>query len=80
MFLSTVDGNWSTWGGWQECSVTCGGGDKTRNRTCTDPIPQYSGEDCHGNDTEVAICNAILCPSKTVIYLLLICKLKNSKC
>ncbi|VDI00055.1 Hypothetical predicted protein, partial [Mytilus galloprovincialis] len=57
-----VDGNWSTWGGWQECSVTCGGGDKTRNRTCTDPIPQYSGEDCHGNDTEVAICNAILCP------------------
>ncbi|CAC5418366.1 Adhesion G protein-coupled receptor B2,Coadhesin,Thrombospondin-1,Adhesion G protein-coupled receptor B1,Mucin-like protein,Hemicentin-1,Adhesion G protein-coupled receptor B3,Thrombospondin-2 [Mytilus coruscus] len=57
-----VDGNWSPWGNWQECSTTCGGGTKTRNRTCTDPVPHFGGKYCHGNNTEAAICNNILCP------------------
>ncbi|XP_052105775.1 SCO-spondin-like [Mytilus californianus] len=57
-----VDGNWSSWGNWQECSTTCGGGTKTRNRTCTDPVPHFGGECCNGNNTEAAMCNNILCP------------------
>ena len=59
-----VNGNWSEWGVWKECTVTCGGGNSTRSRTCTEPLPQHGGEYCPGNDTEVDNCNDNPCPSK----------------
>jgi hypothetical protein len=48
---------------WEECSVTCGGGNKTRNRTCTEPEPQYGGDNCTGHDTNYTSCNDYPCPS-----------------
>jgi hypothetical protein len=58
-----VNGDWSEWSEWEECSVTCGGGSKTRNRTCTEPEPQYGGNNCTGHDTNYTSCNAYPCPS-----------------
>ncbi|KAI8490931.1 hypothetical protein Bbelb_313500 [Branchiostoma belcheri] len=52
-----VDGGWSNWGPWSDCSVTCGVGTETRDRTCTNPAPANSGEDCDGPARETRKCN-----------------------
>lgn len=57
-----IDGEWATWGSWGDCSVTCGGGSQWRNRTCTNPAPQYGGSDCVGNITDSPQdCNTQVC-------------------
>ena len=35
------DGGWTTWGEWDECSRTCGGGWHRRERNFTNPEPNY---------------------------------------
>jgi hypothetical protein len=37
----TEDGGWTTWGEWGECSRTCGGGWRRRERNFTNPEPNY---------------------------------------
>ncbi|WAR06181.1 CADN-like protein, partial [Mya arenaria] len=46
--MCPIDGGYSTWAEWAECSVTCETGSRTRLRTCTNPEPQYNGADCSG--------------------------------
>lgn len=53
-----VNGGWTVWG---DCSVTCGGG--TRTRTCTNPAPANSGDDCVGDLSED--CNTQACEDGT---------------
>ncbi|KAJ8030341.1 Hemicentin-1 [Holothuria leucospilota] len=61
--LLTVDGGWSDYGEWSECSQTCEEGIQTRIRTCTNPRPQYGGLECVGVDTETQVCrNRRVCP------------------
>ena len=64
--LFTVDGGYSPWGKYSACSVSCGGGIKTRKRKCNRPKPEHGGDDCSdlGPDTESAQCNTHECPSK----------------
>ncbi|XP_035685697.1 SCO-spondin-like [Branchiostoma floridae] len=58
-----VDGEWSDWGPWSDCSVTCGSGTETRNRSCTNPAPAHGGADCVGPDEEVQDCDTgVPCP------------------
>ena len=59
-----VNGNYSDWGPYGECSKTCGGGVKTRKRTCTNPPPASGGADCSvlGPDTSTIECNIQECP------------------
>ena len=59
-----VNGNYSDWGPYGECSKTCGGGVKTRKRTCTNPPPASGGADCSalGPDTSTMECNIQGCP------------------
>ena len=61
MFL---DGGWAMWGDWTNCTATCGGGFKTRDRTCTNPAPSISGKSCEGNPIDVAACSGRKCPGK----------------
>nr|XP_005290755.1 hemicentin-1 isoform X1 [Chrysemys picta bellii] len=57
-----VDGTWSEWGSWEECSRTCGQGNKTRTRTCSNPTTQHGGRPCDGNAVESIMCNIRPCP------------------
>ena len=68
IFLSIllVNGGYSDWGPYGECSKTCGGGEQTRIRTCTNPPPSHDGEDCSGlgPDSSTKKCNIQECPGK----------------
>ncbi|NXL77816.1 HMCN1 protein, partial [Leptocoma aspasia] len=57
-----VDGSWSEWGLWEECSRTCGQGNRTRSRTCTNPPAQHGGKPCEGSALESVMCNLRPCP------------------
>uniref|UniRef100_A0A3P9M5Z2 Hemicentin 1 n=1 Tax=Oryzias latipes TaxID=8090 RepID=A0A3P9M5Z2_ORYLA len=57
------DGNWSEWSVWEECSQTCGQGNRTRFRTCSNPLPQYGGKPCEGKAVEVIMCSVRPCPA-----------------
>ena len=42
-----IDGSWSDWTAFSECTVTCGpGGNQTRTRECNNPEPSNGGADC----------------------------------
>ncbi|XP_069105032.1 SCO-spondin-like [Argopecten irradians] len=56
-----IDGAWTSWSAWSACTVTCGGGTSTKQRTCTNPAPQYGGASCSGNDTDTKGCNPDVC-------------------
>ncbi|KAI8491016.1 hypothetical protein Bbelb_314350 [Branchiostoma belcheri] len=59
-----VDGGWSNWGSWSGCSVTCGVGKETRDRTCTNPAPENNGADCDGPAQETQACDTgVSCPA-----------------
>ena len=57
-----VDGGWSDWGPFGECSKSCGTGNKVRNRSCNNPSPDHGGEQCKGLPTESETCKIKDCP------------------
>ncbi|CAH1786157.1 unnamed protein product, partial [Owenia fusiformis] len=57
-----VDGSWSDWTAWEECSKTCGAGERSRFRKCDDPPPQFGGSGCVGAALETVKCNVQSCP------------------
>lgn len=53
--------NWSPWGRWGTCSVTCGGGRRIRRRTCVrDSVTVH----CTGRPVEIQKCGKAPCPAK----------------
>ena len=63
----SVNGGWTSYSVWSDCTKTCGTGTQTKTRTCTNPAPQHSGADCAGNAEETQACNTQPCPSKKPI-------------
>ncbi|KAK1804810.1 hypothetical protein P4O66_003652 [Electrophorus voltai] len=57
-----VDGQWTEWSAWDECSHTCGHGNRTRVRTCSRPSAQHGGRACVGRAVEVMLCSIRPCP------------------
>ena len=68
-FFVLVNGAWSAWGTWGNCSEVCGPGIKERTRVCNDPPPQFEGADCPVDEpnTETETCNEK--PCRKLIYI-----------
>lgn len=59
-----VDGNWSDYGDWSDCSAECDGGSQTRSRSCSNPAPSNGGAKCEGSRDESMDCNDDPCPTE----------------
>jgi len=59
---AVVDGSWGAWSEWSTCSVSCGGGQRSRRRVCDSPPPSHGGRYCVGSDLQNAACNRDSCP------------------
>ena len=67
-----MNGAWSSWTDWSDCSVTCGGGKTYRTRTCDNPKPANGGEDCIDKDgtAEEMLCAPNPCPGTDILVFL----------
>merc|ERR1719369_1625037 len=64
-----VDGGWSTWSEWGDCSTTCAMGQKSRTKKCTNPSPKYGGKDCRGENKETQACSqTTFCSGELTLY------------
>ncbi|XP_052070196.1 properdin-like isoform X3 [Mytilus californianus] len=57
-----VYGCWTYFGPWGVCSKTCGGGQQSRTRTCTNPPPAHGGDECQGSYQQIKSCQEQHCP------------------
>ena len=64
LFFNLVDGNFSEWSSYSDCSASCGSGTSYRTRKCNNPEPQYGGKPCYGDSLESKNCKQAECPSK----------------
>ena len=64
LFKTAIDGGYSEWSDWTECSVSCGIGTEERERHCNNPLPSGGGKDCEefGPATEIKQCKVRECP------------------
>ena len=64
-----ADGWYSSWGSWQDCSKTCGGGTRKRSMTYTPPV--NGGQEVAppgGSSSESETCNSENCPIDGVAF------------
>nr|XP_022308447.1 sushi, von Willebrand factor type A, EGF and pentraxin domain-containing protein 1-like isoform X3 [Crassostrea virginica] len=62
--VQIVNGEWSPWTSFSECSASCAGGIKTRSRQCNSPAPDPDGRPCDANGAnETIVCNTEDCPT-----------------
>ena len=52
---------WNTWGAFTSCSMTCGKGEKSRERDFYQEALN-GGDACLGNSTDIRTCNLGDCP------------------
>lgn len=52
----TVNGGWSEWSSYGQCSQTCGVAIKVRRRTCSSPKAAFGGRTCVGVDRQEIYC------------------------
>ena len=62
-----VDGEWSNWSDYGDCSVTCGNGSRTRSRECNSPEPSGGGSPCAGESQQTNECKEIACPGRSLL-------------
>ena len=59
-----IDGGYTQWTDFSNCTVSCGNGTRQKTRNCSNPKPMYGGQNCThlGPNIEVETCNTNLCP------------------
>ena len=66
--MCAVDGGYSPWSTFGECSVTCGNGVQKRERSCDSPAPMFDGLSCDklelGPSVETKECRKDTCPGE----------------
>ncbi|XP_044183076.1 coadhesin-like isoform X2 [Acropora millepora] len=60
--VGIVNGGWSGWGVWSQCSATCNPGQRSRQRSCNNPSPRNGGANCKGSPIESKPCQVQFCP------------------
>lgn len=68
-FSFTVNGGWSSWSLWSDCSAKCGKGYQRRQRSCTNPAPLNGGSSCGGEKKQEIQCSSI-CPGNNTFTIL----------
>ena len=53
-----MNGGWSKWGNWSECSAACGTGTRSRVRLCDNPVPVGDGKPCTGEVKDTEPCSS----------------------
>ncbi|XP_032697056.1 A disintegrin and metalloproteinase with thrombospondin motifs 14 isoform X3 [Lontra canadensis] len=72
------DGGWSSWTKFGSCSRSCGGGVRSRSRSCNNPPPAYGGRLCSGPEFQYQICNSEECPGPYEDFRAQQCAKRNS--
>ena len=67
IFGYLVDGEWSNWSAYGDCSVTCGNGSRTRSRECNSPEPSGGGSPCSGKSQQTVECKETTCPGRSLL-------------
>ncbi|XP_074628437.1 uncharacterized protein LOC141886246 isoform X3 [Acropora palmata] len=62
--LCSIDGGYTEWSQFSECSKTCNAGTRKRTRKCSNPAPKHGGKNCSflGPAEENRTCNVFPCP------------------
>ena len=55
--VCAIDGGWSVWSNWTDCTARCGNGLRIRTRTCDNPLPQNRGQNCTGDKVMTEKCH-----------------------
>ncbi len=64
-----VDGTWTAWSNYSDCTTSCGAGIQTRTRACVNQA--YGGQTCVGSAVQSIVCNtSITCPGLNVLFIL----------
>ncbi|XP_075390155.1 A disintegrin and metalloproteinase with thrombospondin motifs 14 isoform X2 [Tenrec ecaudatus] len=72
------DGGWGSWTKFGSCSRSCGGGVRSRSRSCDNPPPAYGGRPCSGPMLEYQVCNSEACPGPFEDFRAQQCAKRNS--
>lgn len=67
-FLLDSYGNWTSWTSWSSCTVTCGGGTKSRARICEKETDDL---ECVGTASQSRECNNFSCFGEFIMMIML---------
>ncbi|GAB1300235.1 Semaphorin-5B [Apodemus speciosus] len=55
--VRNMNGAWTAWSSWAQCSTSCSIGFQVRQRSCSNPAPRHGGRICVGKSREERFCN-----------------------